>query len=195
MINKAKMFTGGKSNNWDREENDYYATPPNDTRRFLKDYFDISNFKSVLEPACGEGHMSEVLKEFNDNVYSWDLIDRGYQDKVVNFLEDEITEKFDLTITNPPFKYAVEFIEKGLEISNTVVILAKMQLLEGINRSEKLKDMPLKYIYGSSSRINCWRGGINLNPKTNKAWSGAMFLCWYVFENGYEGEPIYRWIV
>jgi len=195
MKNKAKMFTGGATNNWEREKNDYYATPPEDTRYFLKNYFDISKFNKVLEPACGEGHMSNVLKEFNNNIISYDLIDRKYQDEVVNFLEDDIKGNFDLVITNPPFSNAIEFVEKGLEVSDTVVILAKIQLLEGISRSNKMVDMPLKYIYGSSSRINCWRGGNDINPKTGKAWSGAMFLAWYVFEKGYEGKPIYDWIV
>jgi|AntDeeMinimDraft_6_1070357.scaffolds.fasta_scaffold17889_2 hypothetical protein len=193
--NKAKMFTGGKSKNWDREKNDYYATPPDDTRCFLENYFDINKFKNILEPACGEGHMSEVIREFNENITSYDLIDRGYQDKVINFLKDDISYNFDLIITNPPFSKAIEFVEKGLKISDTVVILAKIQLLEGISRSNKMVDMPLKNIYGSSSRINCWRGGKENNPKTGKAWSGAMFLAWYVFKKGYEGKPIYDWIV
>jgi hypothetical protein len=106
MKNKAKMFTGGKSKHWDREKHDYYATPPEDIRYFLDNYFDLSKYNKILEPACGEGHMSEVLKEFNSNVVSWDLIDRGYYDqsKEINFLKDNIDENFDLMITNPHLK-------------------------------------------------------------------------------------------
>jgi len=194
-INNTIRFTGGKSNNHIREDNDYYATPKKDTRKFLKEYFNISNYKNILEPACGEGHMSEVLKEFNVNITSYDLINRNYQDKIVDFLKDEITDDFDLIITNPPFKYAMDFIKKGLDISDNVVILAKIQLLEGINRSNEFKKLPLKYIYGSSSRINCFKGGLELNPNTNKPWNSAMFLAWYVFDKNYKGEPIYRWII
>ena len=138
--------------------------------------------------------MSEVLKKYNKNVISYDLIDRGYQDKQVDFLKDKIDGSFDLVITNPPFKYALEFIQKGLEISDTVVILAKIQLLEGQSRSKIMQNLGLKEIYGYVSRCNCWRNGLELNPKTNKPWSGAMFLAWYVFEKGYKGKPEYNWL-
>jgi len=190
---KGSLFTGGKTNNWDRQKNDYYATPPEDTEKFLKVY-DVSKFKKILEPACGEGHLSEVLKKYNKNVTSYDLIDRGYQDKQVDFLKENISDKFDLVITNPPFKYALEFIQRGLEISDTVIILAKIQLLEGQRRSEVMKDLGLKEIYGYVSRCNCWRNGSKLNPKTGKPWSGAMFLAWYVFEKEYNGKPEYNWL-
>ena len=36
--------------------------------------------------------------------------------------------------------------------------------------------------------------GWELNPKTGKPWSTALFLAWFVWEQGYEGEPIIRWL-
>lgn len=191
---KGSLFTGGATTNWDREENDYYATPPNDTETFLNNY-DISRFNTIIEPSCGEGHMSEIIKKhINENAIltSRDLVNRGYGE-VGDFFEIK-NEMYDLTITNPPFKYALEFIEKGLKISNTVVVLAKIQLLEGKARSLKLKNLGLKEIYGHVERCNCWRNGLENNPKTNKPWSGAMFMAWYVFEKGYKGKPQYNWL-
>lgn len=191
---KGNLFTGGNRDNWDRVEDDYYATPPHDTRTFLKNY-DISKFKKILEPSCGEGHMSEVIKEFMDKdatLTSRDLINRGYGE-VKDFLTTT-NERYDLVITNPPFKYAIEFIQKGLELSDTVVMLAKIQLLEGQARSEIMKDLGLKEIHGYVSRCNCWRNGMENNPRTGKPWSGAMFMAWYVFEKGYLGKPQYNWL-
>lgn len=201
---RGSLFTGGKTENWERQEHDYYATPPEDTRKFLE-VFDITKYNNILEPACGEGHMSQVIREYmNDNatLTSMDLIYRGYSEQIakMDFLSKDINayyngkEKPDLTITNPPFKYALEFIKKGLELSDTVVILAKIQILEGISRSEKLKDLGLKEIYGNVQRCNCWLNGLEKNPKTGKSWSGAMFLAWYVFEKGYNGKPMYNWL-
>ena len=93
-----------------------------------------------------------------------------------------------------PIKKALSFIKRGLELSDTVVILAKIQLLEGEKRNKELQYLGLKEIYGYVSRCNCWRNGKPINPKTGKEWSGAMFLAWYVFEKGYKGKPEYNWI-
>jgi len=190
---KGSLFTCGVTDNWDRVDNDYYATPPNETEKFLNQ-FDITKYKNILEPACGEGHISEVIRKYNTNIISYDLVDRDYQDKLVDFLKDDIDKDFDLVITNPPFSLALEFIQKGLEVSDTVVMLAKIQLLEGQSRSKILQHMGLKEIYGYVSRCNCWRNGWKLNPKTGKEWSGAMFMAWYVFEKGYKGKPEYNWL-
>ena len=40
-----------------REEHDYYATNPIAAELLLK----LEKFKNILEPACGEGHLSKVF--------------------------------------------------------------------------------------------------------------------------------------
>lgn len=59
-----------------RVENDYYATPPESTQALLNV---LRLNGSILEPACGEGHISEVLKANcpDSEIVSSDLIDRG----------------------------------------------------------------------------------------------------------------------
>ena len=58
-----------------REENDYYATEPKAIELLLNE---VKFAHDILEPACGEGHMSKVLKAHGYNVSSYDLIDRGF---------------------------------------------------------------------------------------------------------------------
>lgn len=94
-----------------REENDYYATDPKAMTELLK--YESFN-KNVWECACGEGNLSEVLKAEGYNVFSTDLIDRGYQDEILDFLKNERKFNGDI-ITNPPFKHTTEFILKSLE--------------------------------------------------------------------------------
>ena len=62
-----------------RVENDYYATAPETTKLFLNTFKEDLG-ENILEPACGEGHLVEVLKEYfpNSNITSTDLINRGY---------------------------------------------------------------------------------------------------------------------
>ena len=67
----------------ERQKEDYYATDPKAVEKLLE----VETFnKNIWENACGEGNISKVLKQNNYNVYSTDLIDRGYQDKLVDFL-------------------------------------------------------------------------------------------------------------
>ena len=193
---KGNLFTGGNKENWDRVEHDYYATPPQDTELFLQNY-DISNCNQILEPSCGEGHMSEVIRKYMHPrgwLTSRDLVDRGYKNTEVKDFFETKDEYYDLVITNPPFSHALKFIEKGLELSDNVIVLAKIQLLEGKARSKVLSKLGLKEIYGHVERCNCWRNGEEVNPKDGKPWSGAMFMAWYVFEKGYEGKPEYNWL-
>ena len=67
----------------ERETNDYYATEPKVTELLLE----LEQFNNkILEPACGEGHISEVLKAHGYDVTSTDLIDRGYGRGGIDFL-------------------------------------------------------------------------------------------------------------
>ena len=193
-VKRGSMFTGGSSDNFIREKDDFYVTPPKTTRALL-DIFPLEG--SILEPACGDGRMAEVLKDYypNNEIISTDLIDRGYGQGGIDFLTYDYGRKFDVVITNPPFKLAKEFVQKGLEISNDkVIMLLKIQFLESKSRKEFLENSPLKYVYVFSERQYTMKNGLELNPNTGKPWCSPMMLCWMVWELGYKGEPIIRWI-
>ena len=176
-----------------RVKNDYYATPPESTQALLN-VLELNG--SILEPACGEGHISEVLKSNypDSEIVSTDLIDRGYGSGAINFLEHTYDRTFTNVITNPPFKYMREFVEKSLEIStDKVIMFGKIQFLEGQRRKEFLENSPLKYVYVFSERQNPMRNGSPVD-ENGKKWSSTMCFAWYVWEKGYEGEPIVRWL-
>lgn len=59
----------------EREKNDYYATDPKAIDKLLEVE---TPFSVIWECACGEGHLSERLKQYGYTVYSSDLINRGY---------------------------------------------------------------------------------------------------------------------
>ena len=85
----------------EREQNDYYATPPKAVEQLLE----LETFQNkIWECACGEGYISKVLKNFGHNVKSTDLIDRGYGDSH-DFLQTNSSYDGDI-ITNPPFSKA-----------------------------------------------------------------------------------------
>ena len=84
--NKRTVFSIlGASNHseTDRQTEDFYAT---DCRAIdaLKSKVDLPHF--ILEPACGRGDLSERLKAMGHEVWSYDVVDRGYGE-VQNFFE------------------------------------------------------------------------------------------------------------
>ncbi len=103
--NAKSIFTcNGASNHSDgeREVMDYYATSPQALELLLeKEKFN----KNVWECACGELHLSNVLKESGYNVKSSDIVDRLHNGtiEIIDFLN--CNEKWDGDIiTNPPYK-------------------------------------------------------------------------------------------
>lgn len=173
---------------YDREENDFYATDP----IALEMLCDLETFSlNLWEPACGKGHLSEVLKNRGYNVISSDLVDRGYGYGGVDFLKS--TKVFDGDIiTNPPYKYAQEFIEHALEIigdGHKVVMFLKVQFLEGKARRKMFEKYPPKTIYVSSGRLRCAMNG----DFEKYAKSNAVAYAWFIWEKGYKGETVVRW--
>ena len=191
VLNGSSLAGGTPSRG--RVENDYYATPPESTQALLN-VLELNG--SILEPACGEGHISEVLKSNypKSEIVSTDLVDRGYGSGGINFLEHTYDRTFTNVMTNPPFKYMREFVEKALEIStDKVIMFGKIQFLEGQRRKEFLENSPLKYVYVFSERQNPMRNGSPVD-ESGKKWSSTMCFAWYVWEKGYQGEPVVRWL-
>ena len=190
----VKNLTGtslsGTSVSRDRVENDYYATPTESTKALLNEEDFVGN---ILEPCCGEGHISKVLKEYGYDVISNDLVDRGYGE----YNQDYLTStnlKADNVITNPPFKYAKEFVEKSLQdTTGKVAMFCKIQLLEGVSRKELFENTPLKTVYVFSKRQNPLRNGSPVD-ENGKKWSSTMCFAWFVWEHGYEGNPEIKWL-
>ena len=194
MSIKNETLTGtslsGTSMSRERVENDYYATPPESTIALLgREKFS----GDILEPCCGQGHISEALKDYGYEVISNDMVDRGYGEYNEDFLNSKSLTANNV-ITNPPFKYAKEFIEKSLEVTNgKVAMFCKIQLLEGVSRREMFENTPLKTVYVFTKRQNPLRNGNPLD-ENGKKWASTMCFAWFVWEHGYKGKPTIEWI-
>lgn len=189
--NKPAVFvTLGASNHTigERQKHDYYATEPKAVELLLE----VEKFnKNIWECACGEGHISKVLERHGYQVRSTDLIDHGYGKSGIDFLKQ--TEFFNGDIiTNPPYKYAQQFVQKALELipeGNKVAMFLKLQFLEGKSRKELFKKHPPKIVYVSSSRLSCAKNG-----EFEKYPSSAVAYAWFVWIKGFKGDPIIKWI-
>nr|DAN12992.1 MAG TPA: adenine-specific methyltransferase [Caudoviricetes sp.] len=185
----AVLKTLGASNHKDgeRQREDYYATEPKATEWLCR----LEQFEGrILEPSCGEGHISEVLKAAGYEVVSRDLIDRGYGE-VADFLAIDNLAWDGNIVTNPPYRYAQEFVEKALSIipeGKKVAMFLKLTFLEGKARRHLFRTIPPIRVWCSSSRLKC-----AMNGNFSSTDSGALAYAWFVWEKGYKGETTIKW--
>ena len=111
---------------------------------------------------------------------------------VADATEFKSDEEYGFIVTNPPYRFAKEFVERAIDLVDTgrkVCMFLKITFLEGQNRKKFFAKYPPKVIYVSSSRISCAKNG-----DFDKYPSSAMCFAWYVWEKGYKGETVIKWI-
>jgi hypothetical protein len=116
-------------------------------------------------------------------------MNRGFGEVGVDFLGMGNFEWNGDIITNPPYRYAQEFVEKALQIiptGNKVAMFLKVQFLEGKSRKGLFVSHPPKTVYISSSRIECGKNGVFKNES-------AVAYAWYVWEKGFNGTTQLKW--
>lgn len=185
----AQFIAAGNNRKTDAEINDYYATDPKAVEILLENE---EFYHYIWELACGEGHISSVLKEHGYCVKSSDIIDRGYEGtEIFDFLKAEPSHNDYDIITNPPYKYAKEFVEKALEIlpmdGAKVAMFLKLTFLEGQARRELFKKYPPKTVYVFSGRVECAKNG-------KFTGGSAVAYAWFVWETGYKGKSVIKWV-
>lgn len=189
---KSIYTTLGASNHTDkeREENDFYATEPKAAELLC----DLITFSPLIwECACGKGHLADVFEKRGYIVKATDLVYRGYGEGGVDFLKWDRPFNGDI-ITNPPYKFAQEFVEKAISLVNEghhVAMFLKLTFMEGQKRKKLFTQFPPKYIYVSSSRLQCAKNAEFERMKDGGG--GAVAYGWYIWEKGYNGDTIVRW--
>jgi len=163
-----------------RVKDDFYATPLSATHDILNR---VTFDGEIWEPACGDGAISSALKLWGyQDVYSTDLVDRGYGDDHFDFLKSY--RGTNNIITNPPFNISTKFVLHALDrVTDKVVIFNKLTFLEGQTRRKLLfSRYNLEKVYIYSARVGF----------QNR--SGMLAFAWYVFDKKYHGLPQLEWI-
>lgn len=181
--------TLGASNHSDdeREHDDYYATEPKAAELLLS----VERLHDVWECACGENHLSDVFAKNGVLSRNSDLINRC-GNEVFNFLSESNASWNGDIVTNPPYKYAAEFVYKALSVTgygDKVCMFLKLTFMEGKTRKKLFLKYPPKFIYVSSSRLQCAKNADFKKMKDNGG--GAVAYAWY---KGFKGDTVVRWI-
>lgn len=165
---------------------DYFPTPPWATRALIEHVlsFRFPRVGSVWEPACGEGHIAEVLHEYFSTVFASDIHDYGYRgastfDFLDPFIHDSV--EYDWIITNPPFGETGEnFVVQALSAARIgVAMFMRVQWLDSIGRYRRIfAPTPPTQIAFFAERVNLCKGRWEPNGSTATAY------CWLVWIHG-----------
>ena len=195
-----------------RRKFDFYETPKGlckaSLRRFVLDETNLDRyapFMSVLDPGCGSGVWESALYEmYNVSVLdqlSLDGIDMQEKESnlcytgwfVGDFLDFNISDKYDLVMGNPPYSLAEEFVRHSMSLIDDggyVFFLLRLAFLESKKRHFGLfTEFQPKRVYVLSRRPSFFSSG-NDGKKTTDALAYAMFL----WQKGWSGKTELDWL-
>lgn len=129
----------GGNTAYSRNKSDFYPTPPEATQALL-DFLDLDEKTVIWEPACGEGHMVDVLRANGMEVVATD-IQTG-----TDFLKYDLPKLVEFIITNPPFSLAEQFIRTASSHGVPFAFLLKSQYWHSKKRYQLFKECKPTYI-------------------------------------------------
>ena len=197
IINGARSVMGSRVEAADSL--DYFPTPPWATRALCQHVLPMvglagRRFGSVWEPACGEGHIAEVLTEYADRCIATDIHDYGYG-TTLDFLGDlpaDITA--DWIVTNPPFKKDAEaFVLRALDRAREgVAMFLRLQWLESNGRYERIfQPYPPALIAQFAERVPLCKG--RWDPEGDTA-TAYLWIVWRKNQKAKRTRTEFTWI-
>lgn len=177
---------------------DDFPTPPWATRALIEHVLIGGGWGAhsiaeltVREPCANRGYMVRPLSERFAQVLASDVHDYGCGFEVRDFLFPGALAKTDLVVMNPPFRLAVEFIERGLGLARQgVAVLVRGAFLEGVDRHRRLfAPHPPAIVAPFAERVPMFRGRVD--PKGSSA-TAYFWLVWSQLKRGH--APMVRWI-
>lgn len=179
----------------EREEYDFYATDPIAIDKLLT--VEKPSF-NIWECACGEGHLLKRLQELGYNAFGTDIVDRGCGTTprdFFNFKKEDVGCGVDI-LTNPPYKYAKEFVLHALDLvaeDRKIYMFLKLTFLEGKARYKELfSKYPPQKIYVFCERVMCAKNGKFQEMKDGGG--SAVAYAWFVWQKGWHGKTTIEWI-
>ncbi len=100
----------------------------------------------IWEPACGRGNLVRGLQAAGYQVGGTDILEG------VDFLTEE-WENYDCIVTNPPFKYKQQFLERCYQVGKPFALLMPLTAFETKKRQDLFKKHGVEVIF-FDRRIN-----------------------------------------
>ena len=129
--------------------------------------------QKIWEPACGEGHMVDAIRNRGYDVIGTD-INMG-----VDFLTAELPDGVDWIITNPPFSHAEHFIRRCVEHKKPFALLLKSQYWHAKKRFKLFWEYPPAYVLPLT-----WRPDFLFKHRGGSPLMDVMWCVWTVRDLG-----------
>lgn len=178
-----------------REGRDFYATPAWVTEALLRH---VTLRGPVWEPCCGDGAMSRVIEAAGHDVYSSDLVERGYGEAGIDFLAcTAVPAGCRSIVTNPPYgetgvqkgqsrspSAMLRFLRHSLALTESVqgqlALLVRLQWIPGQRAAGIMSAAPFSAVIMLKDRIQ-W---FDMGTESNRA---QHHHAWVVFD--YQHPP------
>lgn len=173
------------------DPDDYYATDPKAALALLAVEPQLEN---IWEPSCGAGHLSKVFELKGKLGLASDLRDRECVGAVMqDFFHCNGVWHGDIA-TNPPYKVVNDFVLHAFDLvpsDRFVCMFLPLSFLESQKRYVKIFSMyPPVRVHVFSKRVVTVRGG---DFETFGS-QGMKSYAWFVWQKGWYGEPVIKWI-
>lgn len=162
------MSSTNRSNARQEHISDYYITPVNQIELFLKEFSkdcDIFKKENIKVLDCSAGgdvkhpmsYPRAIQNVFERRIDTLDIRDDSLAKIKSDYLTYDCKNKYDIIITNPPFKYAKEFILKALDDvkeDGYVIFLLRLNFFGSKDRKQIWDNVMPLYTYVHHKRIS-----------------------------------------
>ncbi|NTS30693.1 hypothetical protein HQ945_05455 [Phyllobacterium sp. BT25] len=175
----------------EREPDEFYPTPPEPTRALLAaEIGRLRQFRTIWEPAAGDGAMVREMEVVGLDVNASDLIDRGIGAVIRDFYDySEATSPSYAIVTNPPFAECgwgngkARWLKHALDVLNVEYMALLMNW--GWPGAGGLKHFWAQH---PPARVYLMRWKIDFTGQG----APPMLNAWFVWDNLHEGETVLR---
>lgn len=170
-----------RDSGYERKERDLYETPAWVTEAVLPH---LPGARLVWEPACGSGKMADVLAT-QFMIAATDI------DKGADFLSPAMPPppECDAIVTNPPYEFATEFIDRALRlmevVNGSVAMLMRTDFDHAKSRSHLFRNCP-----AFAKKLVLTKRIMWFEPEPGaKGKSPSFNHAWFIWDWKHEGAP------
>lgn len=134
----------------------------------------------VWECAAGEGAIVSILRDAGHCVFASDIVHRTFPlEAEIDFLKaTAVPARTEMIMTNPPFRYATEFVEHALELCPRVLMLLRLSFLESRRRAHIFKSGKLVTVYPFIERLPMMHRVGWTGPRASSTVAYGWFYFW-----------------
>jgi hypothetical protein len=165
---------------------DLYNTPPVAVEALLR----VEKLpRGLWEPAAGRGPIVNVLRAAGHKVLASDIFDYGDPTHFAGYdflAETELPDGVEGIVTNPPFKWAEEFVAHALNLCPLVIMLLRLAFLESERRRRILEGRGLARVHVFRKRLPM----MHRDDWTGRKANSGMAFAWFVWDRNYNGPTV-----